>query len=217
MSPASSHKRYAVITADFVGSRRVQSFRARRDRGLAAVSQLHLGEKMILSPYTVTAWDEFQVILRKPEFAPRVILDLRRLLYPLQLWIAVGIGSVSAVRNKPINQYAAGEAFERARKAADRMKAGSSKYRVLTNFESGQDTFDRIANTIYRLQDALMERTTPKQWATINARMQTSRQEVTARKLSVDVSTVSRTLRRGSYWHLLDTAEAMEKIVQAYF
>lgn len=200
-----------------MGSRKIESFRPRRDRLLAAVSRLHVREKLILSPYTVTAWDEFQAILRKPEYAPRVVLDLRRLMIPFGLRIAVGIGSVSSPRKRPINRYAGGEAFERARGVADRLKAGSAKYRMLTGFDSGNDLFDSIANTVYRLQDALLERITARQWATINVQMNTSRQDITAKRLSLDISTVSRNLKRGYYWHLLDTAEAMEGIMQAYF
>lgn len=209
--------RYAVITADVVGSRRIESFRLKRDRLLAAVSRLHLRQELILSPYTVTAWDEFQAILRRPDYVPRVILDLRRLLVPLRLRIAVGVGSVTNPHKKPINQYAGGEAFERARAAADRLQLGSPKYRILTGFDSGNGLFDSIANTVYRLQDALLERVTARQWATINTQMKTSRQEITAKRLALDISTISRNLKRGYYWHLLDTAEAMERIMQAYF
>ena len=111
MSPASNRKRYAVITADVVGSRKIESFRPKRDRRLSAVSRFHLAQKLILSPYTITAWDEFQVILREPEYAPRVIFDLRRLFYPFELWIAVGIGSVSEPNRIPVNQYAGGQAL----------------------------------------------------------------------------------------------------------
>jgi hypothetical protein len=217
MANPPSRKQYAVITADVVGSRRIASFRVKRDQRLARISRMHLAQKAILAPYTVTAWDEFQTILRRPEDLPRVILDLRRLFYPMQLRIAVGIGAVTEVRKAPINRYAAGEAFERARNAADRMKRGSPKYRLLTGFESGKEVFDAIANTIYRLQDALVERTTARQWATINAQIDTDRQNATARRLDLDVSTVSRNLKRGYYWHLIETAEAMEKIVRAYF
>jgi len=212
-----SRTRYAVITADVVGSRHIQSFRSKRDHLLAAVSRRHLRQKLILSPYTVTAWDEFQTILSKPEYVPRVILDLRRLLLPLELWIAVGIGPVSNPHREPVNQYAGGEAFERARCAADRLKVGSPKYRILTGFDSGNDLFDSIANTIYRLQDALLEKITPRQWTTINTQMNTSRQETTAKKLSLNVSTVSRNLKRGYYWHLLDTARVMDTVIRAYF
>jgi hypothetical protein len=204
-----------VITADVVDSRKIDSFRPRRDRKLKEISRLHLARKLILSPYAVTAWDEFQVILSKPEHTPRVILDLRRLFFPFQLWIAVGMGAVSEARRKPVNRYAGGEAFERARMAADSLKAEFTKYRVLTSFASGNVILDTVANTIYHLQDSLLEGTTARQWATINMQLETGRQDLTASRLSLAASTVSRNLKRGYYWHLIETAGAMERILKA--
>jgi hypothetical protein len=200
-----------------VDSREIESFRPKRDRKLSQLSRLHLEQKLILTPYAVTAWDEFQVILSRPEYSPRVILDLRRLFYPLHLWIAVGIGSASGVHRQPVNIHAGGEAFERARQAADRLKSGPSKYRVLTSFQSGKEIFDTIANTIYHLQDSLLEGTTEKQWAAINMQLETRRQDLAAKRLNVDISTVSRNLKRGYYWHLVETVDAMERIVKTYF
>ena len=128
---------YSVITADVVDSRLVESFREKRDAKLAAVTHLHTESGLTLTPYTITAWDEFQVVMTKPEFTPRAILDLRRIFFPMELWIAVGIGSATGLDLAPINANAGGEAFERARMAADRLKTVSSKSRALTSFESG--------------------------------------------------------------------------------
>jgi hypothetical protein len=214
--PIAARKNYTVITSDVVDSRKIESFRPKRDRKLTEVSRLHTKEKLILSPYAVTAWDEFQVVLTRPEHAPRVILDLRRIFFPLRLWIAVGMGTASEAHRKPVNLFAGGEAFERAREAAERLKSGSSKYRALTSFESGNELLDTIANTVYLLQDALLDGTTAKQWAAINMQLETGRQDLTARKLTLDISTVSRNLKRGYYWHLIETVTAMERIIRAY-
>ena len=206
-------QKYAVITSDIVGSRRIKSFRPKRDEKLRTISALHISRKLILSSYAGTAWDEFQAILRKPEYVSRVILDLRRLFFPFELWIAVGIGMVCEAHKRPVNVYAGGEAFERARAAADHLKAGNSKYRVLTAFDSGDPILDASANTIYHLHDTLLEGITAKQWATINLQLETGRQDITARKLKVDVSTVSRNLKRGHFWRVLETQQAMERII----
>ncbi len=213
----SSPRRYAVITADIIGSRKIPAFRSKRDAKLRVISRLHLKKQLILSPYAVTAWDEFQTILRKPEYLPQVIWDLRRLFRPYSLWIAVGVGEVSEAHKRPVNVYAGGSAFERARQAADKLKSGNSKITALTAFDSGNAIFDSIANTLYHLHDTLLSRTTEKQWAVINMQTDTGRQEVTARKLSLDISTVSRSLKRGNYWHFEETRKAMEQIIPAYF
>jgi hypothetical protein len=208
---------YSVIIADVVGSRKIGPFTAQRDALIRTVSELHRRKGFVLSPYTVTAWDEFQVILTGQEHIPRVLFDLRRLLFPLELWIAVGMGAASGVDRRPINKYAGGEAFERARTAADRLKSPSPKYRVLTSFETGNANFDSVANTIYHLQDSLVEGGTEKQWACINMQEKTRSMEQTAERLNINISTVSRNLKRGYYWHLLDTIDAMEGIVKTHF
>jgi hypothetical protein len=216
MSPVKS-KCYSVITADVIGSRGIVSFTQKLTRELRSLTNLHLRQKLILSPYAVTAGDEFEVVLAKPEYTPRAVLDLRRLFYPLELRIAIGIGKATGVHTKPVNLHGGGEAFIRARRAAERLKAGYPKYRLMTVFDSGNELFDLIANTVYRLQDSLTQRTTGSQWAAINTRLETGRQDRTARRLKLDVSTVSRNLKRGYYWHLVETTQAMEHIIRAYF
>jgi hypothetical protein len=208
---------YSVITADVVDSRLVDGFREQRDAKLAAITRLHTESELILTPYTITAWDEFQVVLTKPEFTPRAILDLRRIFFPMELWVAVGIGYASGVEMGRVNENAGGEAFERARTAADRLKTVSPKSRALTSFESGNEIFDVIANTMYELHDALLEGRTEKQWEAINMQMEAGRQDLAADRLDRDASTISRNLKRAYHWQLLDTVNAMEKIMRAYF
>lgn len=213
-----SDKMYAVITADVIDSRRIEGFRRKRDAKLRPLSRLHVRQKLVLSDYAVTAWDEFQAVLYSPQAIPHVVLELRRNFYPMHLWIAIGIGKVSEPRKKPVNQFAGGEAFERARLAADRLKADrAGKDPTLTGFVSGNAVFDLIANTIYRLHDTLLQDVSAKQWETILAQISTGNQELAAKKLGVNVSTVSRNLRRAHHWQMEETCQAVEAIIRSYF
>jgi len=210
-------KVYAAITADIVGSRQLPEFRKLRDRKLLPVSKRHMSEGLLLSDYAITAWDEFQAILSQTEYIPRIVLDLRRLFHPLELWIAVGIGEVSGAYRKPVNVFSGGQAFERAREAADQLKGKSGKFRVLTRIRSGNPLFNSVANTLYDLHDSLIANVTQKQWETINAYMEVRQQEAAARKLKLDVSTVSRNLKRGHYWEMQETRETVELLIKSYF
>jgi SatD family (SatD) len=216
--PAPTSRIYAVITADIINSRQIKDFRTKRDRILRPLSALHVRQKLLLSDYAVTAWDEFQAILQQPVFIARIILDLRKQFYPMKLRIAVGIGRVSEPHKKPVNVFAGGEAFERAREAAEQLKSQQrTKFCVLTAVASGNYIFDVIANTVYHLHDTLLEEISPKQWQAIAVQAATGNQEATARKLHVNVSTVSRTLRRAHYWQLEETRSALEQVIEAYF
>ena len=207
---------YAAITVDIRGSRNIADFRKERDNKLKPLNRLHQTEKLILSGYAVTAWDEFEG-LAMPRSIPTIILDLRRYFYPLRLWIGVGFGTVSDPHRKPINVFAGGEAFERAREAINLIKGKRQKSRGSTAFVSGNFEFDLLANTIYHLHDTLTERITSKQWQTINARISLKNQEEAANKLGLDTSSVSRTLRRGFYNQIEETQTTMTFLCEKYF
>jgi hypothetical protein len=214
-----SHRRprtYAVITADIRGSRGVADFRRERDRKLKPLTRLHLDQKVILSEYAITAWDEFEG-LTIPEHVPRLLFDLRRWFYPLRLWIGVGIGAVSEPHRKPINVFAGGEAFERARQAIEDIKKKQKRFPRWTAFVSGSQEFDLIANTVYHLHDTLIQGVSLKQWKTINAQISLQTQGRAAKKLGLDESTVSRSLRRGFYTQMQETRATMEILIKKQF
>jgi SatD family (SatD) len=208
---------YAAITCDIVGSRQIEEFRRKRDQKLRRISKLHVERKWILSEYAITAWDEFEGILSRPTNVPAVIVDLRRHFHPFELWIGIGIGEVTEPHKKPVNVFAGGEAFERAREAMNKLKPKRSKTGVLTSFVTGNKMFDLIGDTVYQLHDSLLQSISNKQWETINVLMETSGQELAAKKLGLNKSTISRNLRRGFWWQIQETQVAMERIIGAYF
>ena len=190
-------------------------FRKKRDSVLGPLSEAQLDHGLILSPYTVTVWDEFQAIMSSPDKFPKAAVDLRRRFYPMQLRIAVGIGEVSEPKRSPINQFAGGAAFERARAAMERLKAAKGyRHAALTAVESGDRLLDIAANAIYRLQDMLTSDLSPAQWRTTISVARLGSQEKAARKLRVNISTVSRALRRAHYWEIEKTSENLEEIVR---
>jgi hypothetical protein len=208
---------YAAITCDIVGSRKIEEFRRKRDQKLHRISKLHVEKRWILSDYAITAWDEFEGILSRPTNVPAVILDLRRHFHPFELWIGIGVGEVTEPHRKPVNEFAGGEAFERAREAMNKLKAKRSKTGALTSFVTGDEMFDLIGNTVYNLHDSLLRSISTKQWETITVLMETNGQELAARKLRLNKSTVSRNLRRAFWWQIQETQVAMERIIEAHF
>lgn len=204
---------YAVVTVDIVASRRVPEVSAHRDSLLRRLSRLHQRNKLILSEYAVTAGDEFEGILSRPWHAPQIIFDLRRFFYPMQLWIAVGIGQVIGARRRPVNQFAGGQAFERAREALTDLKTRRNRTGSLTVFHSGSLRLDNVANTIYLLHDTLLRGTSEKQWQTINTQMKTRKQDATARQMRRHGSTVSRNLSRGFFWQMIQVRQTMQEFL----
>ncbi len=217
---------YAVLIADVVASSTRADVRALLGKKLAAASKRHLDQKLIRLPYSVTAGDEFQTVAGELPSLPALLLDLRSLLQPLSLRLGIGIGRISDRIRPPVNRLS-GEAFQFARRAIESIKSGRLfKFEVLTAFASRNEDFDSTINLIYGLHDTLVLQITPKQWETIGTMegltptrsgsiegmiakrsiLGRPRLGRAARRLQLDTSTVSRNLKRGYYWQLMETA-----------
>ncbi len=208
---------YAVLIADIVASSVRGSVRSLLGKNLAAASEKHLRQKLIRLPYAVTAGDEFQTITAELPALPALILDLRSALRPLSLRVGVGIGDVADRIQPPVNQLT-GEAFQLARRAIESIKTGHLfKFDVLTAFASGNEDFNDAINLIYGLHDTLVLQITSKQWGAIGAFLSRETLEPTARKLRVDISTVSRNLKRGYYWQLAETVNRAGSFIERTF
>jgi hypothetical protein len=211
----SQHRLHGVLVADVVESRSRSRLRAWLNEKLRIASTAHMNDGLIRTPYAVTAGDEFQTIARRADSMPKLILDLRRRLHPLQLRIGVGIGAIPGPIRRPVNRVA-GEAFEFARDAINVIKE-TRKYPTLTVFRSPVPEFDEMANLVYGLHDTLLRQITAKQWETIATYMIKNRVDHTAKALAVDISTASRNLKRGYFWQLEQTAAVMGNVIRRAF
>ena len=208
---------YAVLIADVMASSARKNMRAQLEKKLAAASEKHLKQKLIRFPYTVTAGDEFQTIAARLSSVPALLLDLRATLQPLPLRIGVGIGEVADRLQPPVN-HLTGPAFQSARHGIDNVKAsGLFKFDVLTAFASDNEQFDQTINLLYGLHDTLVSQITAKQWETIRQFLDQPALAQTARRLKLDISTVSRNLKRGYYWQLSETAKAAGAFIERTF
>lgn len=208
---------YAVLIADVMASSARTNVRSLLAKKLAAVSESHLRRKLIRLPYAVTAGDEFQTITGALPSLPTLLLDLRAALRPFSLRLGVGIGEVSDRIQPPVNRLT-GEAFQFARWAIDNVKAnGLFKFEVLTAFASHNEPFNQTINLLYGLHDTLLLQTTAKQWEAIRQFLDRPSLEQSAKRLKLDVSTVSRNLKRGYYWQLAETAKVAGAFIERAF
>jgi hypothetical protein len=204
---------YTVVIADVQGSRSRADVRPTLDRQLPRLSRDHCASGRILLPYAVTAGDEFQTISAALDQIPRLILDVRRTLRPLVLRVGVGFGRIAGRVKAPVNQMT-GEAFVRARSALESLKGVRRREsRGLTAYRTGDEAFDITVNLIYELHDALLADVSPKQWDTIETYQKRGSIAVTARVLKLNISTVSRNLRRAHFWQFEQTADTMKEIL----
>ena len=206
---------HGVLIADVVESRSHSHLRPSLNEKLRIASIAQLDDKLIRVPYAITAGDEFQTIAPRVDSIPKLILDLRRRLQPLQLRIGIGIGAIHGPIRPPVN-HIAGQAFEFARAAISQIKE-TRKYPTLTAFCSYNSELDQIANLVYGLHDTLLRQISAKQWETIAVYLIKNRVDYTAKALSIDISTASRNLKRGYFWQIEDAMVVMEGVLGRAF
>src|ERR1700756_618865 len=209
------NRTHGVLIADVVESRFHPHLRSSLNEKLRMASIAQLDDQLVRVPYAVTAGDEFQTIARRVDSIPRLILDLRRRLQPLQLRIGIGIGSIREPIRPPVNRIA-GQAFEFARAAINQIKE-TRKYPTLTAFRSYSSELDEITNLVYGLHDSLLRQISAKQWETIAIYLIKNRVDYTAKALSVDISTASRNLKRGYFWQIEHTTVVMASVLGRAF
>lgn len=209
------NRTHGFLIADVVESRSHSHLRSSLNEKLRIASIAQLDDKLIRVPYAVTAGDEFQTIAPRADSIPKLILDLRRRLQPLQLRIGIGIGTIQGPIRPPVNRIA-GQAFEFARAAINQIKE-TRKYPTLTAFRSYNPEFDEIANLVYGLHDTLLRQISAKQWETIAVYLIKNRVDYTAKALSIDISTASRNLKRGYFWQIEHTTVVMESVLRRAF
>lgn len=212
-------KLHAVLLADVMHSSARSDIRRLLGSSLDAISRRHISSNLIRLPYSVTAGDEFQSIATNLWSIPSMILDLRASLQPLTLRIAVGFGAIADRIQPPVNRLS-GQAFQSARMAIEQIKQRPvSEYEIATLFQSPDSQFDQTINLIYGLHDTLALKITKSQWTSINKAMHLPDSTIreTAKRLSVNASTVSRNLKRGYYSQLLETSRVAEAFIKNTF
>src|SRR5206468_12019265 len=77
--------------------------------------------------------------------------------------------------------------------------------------------FNDTINLICGLHDTLVLQITQKQWEAIGAFLSRETLAPTARRLRVDISTVSGNLKRGYYWQLAETVNRAGAFIERTF
>jgi hypothetical protein len=208
---------YAVLIADVMQSSSRRDLRGILGQKLGHASKRHLRKKLIKLPYSVTAGDEFQTVIASLATVPEIVMGLRVIFQPLALRIGIGLGHIPGRIQPPVNQLG-GEAFRFARHAIESVKNGTLfKFDSLTEFASRNERFDQTINLIYGLQDTLVRKITAKQWVAIEALTDNPGLAQAAKRLHLDVSTVSRNLKRGYYWQLSETVRVAGSFIEHTF
>jgi len=197
--------RYAVLIGDISGSRRLAQ-KTQFSETLWTVVQRETRDRFgsaLATRFEITAWDEWEGVLRTPDRAWNVIRFWERRLTPVRLTVGIGVGPLDT----PLEcdpRKTTGEAFYRAREALEEAKASKSITYVVDS------SHPRDINLTFLLRSALVRKLTRRQREVIDLYEELGDVVTVAAKLGVTHQNVSQILRAAEY----DAIAAAEEYVQ---
>lgn len=203
---------YCAIIGDIVGSRKLA------DRNEAQKKFQAMAEKAcrqyqadIVSPFTVTIGDEFQVLLRRVKTAPEVIDTVIREMAPIALVFGVGIGDISTDINREMAIGMDGPAFHAARKAveqAKRKKPGVIYRTALPEVGPGMD----MMNSLQYFIESCSKKRTKRQKQVLELLGKGLTQEEIAQRLQITQQSVSNIIN----WAYMPEITGAQKAIATY-
>ena len=110
-----------VLIGDIVNSKSI-SQRGKIQLQLNSIFKKINGNKLLLSPYTITLGDEFQAVYNKADSIFYHIWQISLAIYPLKIRFSVGVGDISTKINKMQAIGMDGPAFYNARNGLNELK-----------------------------------------------------------------------------------------------
>lgn len=196
---------FCAIIGDIIGSRKLENRSYVQKKFLAlAESANKLYEQDIVSPFTVTIGDEFQVLLKSVHITPKVIDNIRREMTPVKLVFGVGIGEVVTDINPRLAIGMDGPAFYFARKAIEQAKKKKPQIIYKSDF-AGMD----MINSLNYFIESCTERRTKRQKQVLAYLAQDFTQEAIADKLGIKQQSVSDIISASYLSEVEDAKRAM--------
>ena len=145
---------YFAIIGDIVSSRSEEKRDAVQKRLEEVLNQVNEEfESGIAANFLITLGDEFQGLLHvKAGVSPlRAALRILDLMHPVRIRIAIGGGTMSTEINRMQALGADGEAFHRARKCMEQIRASERRANSSIRIQTGDESRDNAVNAIIML------------------------------------------------------------------
>ena len=211
----SPEEKFAALTADIIGSRKLKDQGFSRNQIDKAISQLNTArEAFIASKFCLLRGDEIQGVVFPPREAIVMVRYLRFYLRPVQIRVGIGIGDITTEidKNNPWNMD--GSSFHRAREALEEIKLSRHPATFMNSLE---EDFDYNLNVILALMDVISNRWTDGQWEAIHAYEQMGTYQKASQVLKVRPQNVAKRCQ-SAHWKVFSEAEKhIQKLIDLKF
>lgn len=211
-----------VFIGDIIESKKLEDRKNQQEHIQSVFDKLNEKFKsIILSNFTLTLGDEFQVIL-KPDKKIFRLIDALQIELGLEFRLGIGHGEIVTDINPELSIGADGPAFWNAREAIEEVHSQNWGGKCNLLFKSGEAAHDRILNTLILSQELIKSDWTSKQKETATAIMQLDnpydfQQKDLAQQMKISESSLSKRLSAGNIKAYLYTQATSMQVLETYY
>lgn len=142
-------KSYLIVIGDLVQSKKLDSSSRKQVQNcLKSVFQrINNSSNSIVSPYTITLGDEFQVVYQTADQIFNHLWMISTEIHPVFARFSISLGEISTEINREQALGMDGPAFHRAREQVEMMKENNRLLAITTD----QENFNRLVNSTFRI------------------------------------------------------------------
>ena len=195
-----------VMIADIIDSRNLTNRKQVQTKLESVLGKLNGERQQLLSPYTITLGDEFQVVYDSADRVFPDILAIMQGLHPVELRFALGVGPLSTDINPDRAIGMDGPAFYRARDLLADMKQNSRTLAITGLTED--DGLQEAALGLFNLQ---LRKWRPNRLAILQQLLQKQDVAAIAQHLGITERSVYKNIHEGGLSYAIQLIQALTR------
>jgi len=122
--------KYLVLIGDIVSSKQISQREQTQKILSSELQRLNAGNSHIISPYTITLGDEFQVVFSRADGVFNDAMEILSALHPVKVRFSFGVGQILTQLNREQAIGMDGPAFHNARNGIEKLKNSDTLFTV---------------------------------------------------------------------------------------
>ncbi|MEX0770240.1 MAG: SatD family protein [Balneolaceae bacterium] len=202
---------YIVAIGDIEGSKKLDlKKRKQTQSSLETVFQkLNREADSIISPYTITLGDEFQVVYHKADDLFKHIWAIMTAIHPVNVRISIGVGEITTKINKDYAMGMDGSAFHKARKNIEKMR----KEKLLFSVSTDDKRFDRLINSTFRIIGANIRKWNKNRFSILHKYYEGKEVKQIAGEVGLSEVSVYKNIHAGTLDAILDLTDSISESI----
>jgi len=201
--------RYLVLIGDIVASRNSARRHDLQEQMKAVFAEFNQNNAGLVSPYTLTLGDEFQVVFNQ---ADRVFTDIFAILaiLPTKVRFSLGLGAITTDLNPAQALGMDGPAFYNARNGINKLKKQGDH---LYNLEGLADDLQTMANAVLRLLSHTSKKWHANRYAILSHLLRGWSVDAIVKDLAISEQAVYKNINSGGIEATIELVSALTNVI----